>query len=173
MVESQPAYKDVRLLVVMGSTGCGKTTIANALANRLGASCIEGDEHHTPENKLKMSEGTPLTDEDRWPWLLDLARVMQSAKGMQVVSCSALKKSYRRYIRDNANEPVLYIYLHGSRELLSTRLANRTDHFMNTALLDSQLATLEIPEEDEFGIQVSIDQSVEKIIDEIHSTLRN
>jgi len=168
-VESLPAFKDARLLVVMGSSGCGKSTIGNALSKRLNAAFVEGDDHHTPQNKDKMANSIALTDADRWPWLKQLATHMRLGigDGAVVASCSALKKSYRQYITECAEEPVLFVYLHGSSELLASRLAERKDHFMSRALLDSQLATLEVPGRDEFSITVDIDQPVDSIVDDI------
>lgn len=167
MVESQPAYKDARVIVVMGSTGCGKSTIGGAVARQFGTAFVEGDDHHTPENKQKMASGVPLTDADRWPWLEQLSTVFREADGRVVGSCSALKKSYREFITASVNEPVLFVYLHGSKNKLAERLAARKGHFMNTELLDSQLATLQAPDSSEFSLQISIDQSVADIVREI------
>jgi carbohydrate kinase (thermoresistant glucokinase family) len=167
MVESLPAYKDARVIVVMGSTGCGKSTIGGALARHFGTVFIEGDDHHTPENKRKMASGVPLTDDDRWPRLEQLSCVFRQTEGRVIGSCSALKKSYRQFITESVGEPVLFVYLHGTKELLAARLSARVDHFMNTELLDSQLATLEVPDSDEYSMQVSIDQPALRIVDEI------
>lgn len=172
MVESRPAYSEVRLLVVMGSSGCGKSTVGGALAQRLEAVFIEGDDHHSPENREKMANSIPLTDDDRWPWLAQLATVMREYQGTVVVSCSALKKAYRDHIGNGAGEPVLYVYLHGSSELLASRLSAREDHFMSKSLLDSQLATLEVPGDDELSITVDIDQHVDSILTEILGKVR-
>jgi len=166
-VESQPAYSDARLLVVMGSSGCGKSTVGNALAQRLNAVFIEGDDHHSAENKAKMQRSIALTDSDRGPWLSKLSKVMRDSNGTVVASCSALKKAYRNKISDGAGEPVLYIYLHGSSAILAARLAARKDHFMSRDLLDSQLALLEKPTQSEFAISVNIDQPVDSIVDQI------
>lgn len=168
---SLPAYKDARVFVVMGSTGCGKSTVGQALAHRIEAVFIEGDDHHTPENKAKMASGTPLSDADRWPWLSHLSDTLSSADGPVVLSCSALKKQYRQFITDKVGEPVLFVYMHGSKETLAKRLSARQGHFMNTTLLDSQLATLEIPDSTEFSIQISIDQSIDNIMDELSRAL--
>lgn len=151
----------------MGTTACGKSTVGKALASALDASFLEGDDYHSTVNKAKMASGTPLTDEDRWPWLSSLAGKMQAESGCVVVSCSALKKSYRDYITTQAREPVLYIYLHGDSALLQSRLDAREDHFMSKTLLQSQLQTLEVPDESEFSIKVPIDQSVDNILGNI------
>ena len=167
MVESQPAYSDARLLVVMGSSGCGKSTVGSALAQRLQAVFIEGDDYHSAENKTKMQRSIALTDSDRDPWLSELSKIMRNSNGIVVASCSALKKAYRTKISDGAGEPVLFIYLHGGSAILAARLAARKDHFMSRDLLDSQLATLEKPTLDEFAITINIDQPVESIVDQI------
>ncbi len=170
-VESQPVSNGVRLLVVMGSSGCGKSTIGTALSERLNAEFIEGDDHHTPENKLKMANSIALTDDDRWPWLKRLSLLMRSTDGTVVASCSALKKSYRQYITDCADESVLFIYLHGSSAVLTARLAQRKEHFMSRALLESQLAALEVPAADELSITVDIDQPIDAVVDKITQLL--
>ena len=151
----------------MGTTGCGKSTIGSALADELGATFLEGDDYHPSQNKAKMSAGTPLTDEDRWPWLKTLATAMADNKGKTVASCSSLKYDYRTCIAETAKEPVLFIHLNGSKELIATRLAARKDHFMNPDLLDSQLATLEELRSDEFGLSVDIAQSVDDLLAEL------
>ncbi|MGJ8632655.1 MAG: gluconokinase [Luteolibacter sp.] len=134
-------------VVVMGVSGCGKSTIAELLAGKLGGAFFDGDDFHPAENKAKMKSGTPLTDEDRVGWLDSLCELIGKEKA-SVVACSALKKAYRDKLR-GAAEKVCFIHLSGSRELLAERLKERamaTDHFMNPALLDSQLETLEDPE---------------------------
>ncbi len=173
MVESQPAYSDARLLVVMGSSGCGKSTVGNALAQQLDAVFIEGDDLHSLENKTKMANSIPLTDDDRWPWLAELSSAMSKSSSTVVASCSALKKVYRDKIQSGAGEPILFVYLHGSSETLAARLSARHDHFMSKDLLESQLATLETPGDDEFSITVSIDQPVESIVEEIVNKIRH
>lgn len=156
-------------VVVMGVTGCGKSTVAQALSKQLAARYLEGDDFHPPENKKKMSSGTPLTDEDRWPWLTELAGAMQTANdaSVTVVSCSALKKSYREFITQHAGSNVLFIFLRGERETLVERLGARQNHFMDANLLDSQLATLEPPDTTENAICVSIDNSVAHIVAQV------
>lgn len=165
-------YKSARLIVVMGTTGCGKSTVGAALAELLGASYFEGDDYHSPQNKSKMAAGTPLTDEDRWPWLQALSVAMgQNSHSKVVASCSSLKRAYRDFITKNANEPVLFVHLYGSKEVLASRLSERQNHFMNTGLLDSQLDTLEKPESDEFSLSIDIDASVSDIVDDIAQTI--
>lgn len=163
MAELQLAYNDARLIVVMGSTACGKSTIGSALAEQLNAVFIEGDDYHSTENKSKMACGTPLTDEDRWLWLQNLGELMRAQKSRVVTSCSALRKVYRQHIAEYANEPVLFVYLRGSKTLLESRLEGRKNHFMNKALLTSQLETLEIPDSTEFSLSIDIDTDQQTI----------
>jgi gluconokinase/shikimate kinase len=144
------------VLVLMGVSGGGKTTIAEALAERLGWDYAEGDVMHPAANIAKMSAGIPLTDEDRQPWLARIADWIsaQTAAGKPgIVTCSALKRSYRDVLR---GENVIFVYLKGSYELIASRLAERTGHFMPPSLLRSQFATLEEPGEDENAITVDI-----------------
>ena len=131
--------------VVMGVTSCGKTTLGEALATALQVRFVEGDKLHPPTNIAKMSSGQPLTDDDRWPWLAKVGEQLQGTDGV-VASCSSLKRSYRDLIREKAARPVMFIHLHGPRQLLAERIAARKDHFMPPTLLDSQLATLEMPD---------------------------
>ena len=155
-----------RHIVVMGVTGCGKSTVARDLSKQLDACYLEGDDFHPLENKKKMSGGTPLTDDDRWPWLNELAEAMKKAgnQSITVTSCSALKKSYRDFITQQAESDVLFIFLQGERETLAKRLGARENHFMDAGLLDSQLATLEPPEATENAIDISIDNPVDHIV---------
>jgi len=156
-----------RLIVVMGTTGCGKSTVGSALAIKLEAEYLEGDDYHSAHNKEKMRGGVPLNDEDRWPWLKSLGEAMAERTGPVVASCSSLKKSYRSYISKAAAEKVLFVHLHGSKELIAARLAERKDHFMNKELLDSQVATLELLDENESGFTVEIDRNVSQIVKDI------
>jgi gluconokinase len=141
--------------VVMGVASCGKTSVAELLAEKLNAHFIEGDRLHSAANVAKMSAGNPLNDDDRWPWL---AAIGQSLAGREacVGSCSALKRVYREAITKAAQRSVYFIYLHGSRELLEIRIGTRKGHFMPASLLDSQLATLQIPEPDELALRLDI-----------------
>ncbi len=111
-----------------------------------------------------MSRGDPLTDEDRWPWLEIFGREISLRKGPVVGGCSSLKRAYRDYITEAAGEPVLFIYLNGSRELIARRMGEREGHFMPTSLLDSQFATLEVPAPDECAISVDIDATTQEIV---------
>ncbi len=153
-------------LIMMGVSGSGKTTVGEALAKRLGAPFRDADEFHPQSNKAKMSAGIPLTDEDRWPWLDAIAAAIREAPPERtiVVSCSALKKVYRARIIKGAVRPVTFVYLEGSKAVLSERLAGRKGHFFPPELLDSQLATLEPPGADEPAVTISVDQPVDSIV---------
>lgn len=146
------------ILVVMGVAGSGKTTIARMLAERLGWRFQEGDALHPPANVAKMSAGTPLTDDDRWPWLHAIAAVIDTwrAEGTSgIVTCSALKRAYRDILIGNRPD-VRLVHLAGDKPLIAARMAARKGHFMPTALLDSQFATLEPPGAEENPIIVDI-----------------
>ncbi|WP_371156262.1 gluconokinase [Jannaschia sp. 2305UL9-9] len=153
-----------RGFVVMGVSGCGKSTIAEMFAERLGVAWLDGDSLHSDENIAKMAAGTPLTDRDRGPWLDRVGRRLASGAA-QVVACSALKRSYRQRITGAAGVPVTFLFLDGSYDVLAARMGARTGHFMPPGLLDSQLATLEPPGPDEDSRRVDIDQTPEAIVD--------
>lgn len=157
------------LIVVMGVAGSGKSTIAGALAGRLEVAFVEGDALHPQTNVEKMAGGTPLTDEDRWPWLAAIGLTMEAerhaGRGV-VVSCSALKRSYRDKIRSMVKGPVRFILLQGEKGLIARRMAGRKGHFMPPALLDSQLETLENPGAGEDGVILDINQPVDRLVDQ-------
>ena len=134
----------------MGVCGSGKSLIGGLLGRALGIEFVEGDTYHSTENVALMSAGIPLTDEDRQAWLAAIARVLETARAGPglVVSCSALKRSYRDVLRAGSVD-VQFVYLGGTRAQLEQRLAARRGHFMPLSLLDSQLATLEPPSADE------------------------
>ncbi|MGY4541546.1 beta-N-acetylhexosaminidase [Arthrobacter sp. UYNi723] len=150
-------------VIVMGVSGCGKTTIGDLVARELGVPFLDGDSLHPVENVAKMAAGTPLTDEDRWPWLATVGSELAAAKGGLVLACSALRRSYRDAIRAKAPDTV-FLHLHGSKEVLGSRLEGRSGHFMPAALLESQLATLEALEADEAGIVVDIAGPVDQVV---------
>lgn len=152
--------------VVMGVSGCGKSTVAEALARRLGGTFLDADPFHPPANVEKMSKGIPLTDEDRAGWLVLLAGLLRDRAGDPrpvVLACSALKEAYRAVLRVNAD--VHFVYLKGSFELISQRIQARTGHFMKAGMLESQFATLEEPT-DALTVDVSlpVDQIVERVV---------
>lgn len=154
-------------IIVMGVSGCGKSSVGALLAERLGLAFIEGDALHPAANVEKMAKGTPLSDDDRWPWLdiigAEMAASLNRGEGI-VVSCSALKRIYRERLRAATGGSLAFVYLHGSRDLLTERMGARTGHFMPLSLLDSQLATLEVPTGEPGVVTVDIDQSVEGIV---------
>ena len=150
-------------IVVMGVSGCGKSTVGRLLAEKLDAKFIDGDDLHPAENKAKMAAGIPLNDDDRWPWLDKVANEL-SASDAIVIACSALKRSYRERIISGATGTI-FIHLEGTPELLAERMSGRSGHFMPTSLLESQLKTLEPLQFDEPGRVVSIDQTVNQIVD--------
>ena len=143
-----PGFRPVaRALIVMGVSGCGKTTLAKALSDRLGFEMIEGDSLHPPENVEKMRAGVPLDDSDRAPWLDRIGELLQ-ARGVEgrsvVVTCSALKRAYRDRLRA-ARPDLVFVFLEGSRDLIAARVGARRHEYMPASLLDSQFATLERP----------------------------
>lgn len=162
------------ILVVMGVAGSGKTTIARTLAERLGWRFQEGDALHPPANVAKMSAGTPLTDDDRWPWLHAIAAVIDTwhAEGASgIVTCSALKRAYRDILIGPRTD-VRLVHLAGEKALIAGRMAARKGHFMPTALLDSQFATLESPGADENPVVVDIAAEPEAIVRELEAKFR-
>lgn len=163
-----------RIIVVMGVSSSGKSTIGRALAERLGVPFLDGDGYHPPANVEKMRSGIPLTDADRWPWLERLTLALRDAAekdGTAIGACSALRRSYRDYMTKIAGEPVLFVYLKGSVEVIRARIAARRHEYMPASLLDSQFATLEEPTADENVLTVSVEPSVETIVEEIARAL--
>ena len=157
------------IVVVMGVSGSGKTTVAALLAGRLHCAFLEGDDFHPASNVQKMHGGTPLTDADRLPWLARIAAEIDAwrkAGTSGVLTCSALKRAYRDIIVGDRPDVTL-VYLKGSRELIQQRMAARHEHFMPVALLDSQFATLQEPTADEHPIVVDVGPSPAAIADEI------
>lgn len=154
----------------MGVASSGKSVTGKAIARRLHAPFLDGDAYHPDANKDKMRAGIPLVDDDRWPWLATLARALHEAadsKGVAVGACSALKRSYRDRLVAEAGEPVLFVFLDGSEELIASRMAARTHEYMPAALLGSQFATLEVPQPDENCIVMPITLPIETIADRV------
>jgi gluconokinase len=161
----------VMIVVVMGVSGSGKSTVGKLLARELGWTFVEADDYHPAANIAKMRRGMPLDDEDRRPWLDAIRHRLEEAgaRGENVVlACSALKHSYQHYLAGFAPESVRYVYLSGSEELIRRRLAGRTGHFMNPALLHSQFETLEPPEG---AVRVDVTASPEAIAADIRLKL--
>ena len=158
----------------MGVSGCGKTAVGAALAERLGVPFIEGDQHHPRANIDKMAAGIALDDDDRWPWLAELGGVIARTarqNGGCVLACSALRRAYRQRLTETSGLPLRFVFLDGSRALLHSRMSNRSGHYMPVALLDSQLATLEPPGPDEGAITVSIDEPLAPLVERIAGLL--
>jgi gluconokinase len=167
-----PTPTETRRIVVMGPSGCGKTTLARALALALDWRYVEGDELHTPANIEKMAAGRPLDDADRAPWLTRVGAALAEQPGRGVVAaCSALKRRYRDVLRAAAGN-IAFVLPSLPRDVLAQRLAHRSGHYMPASLLDSQLADLEPPADDENGIVIDGSSSVLSQIGNIRSTLR-
>jgi gluconokinase len=167
------SQENTSVVVVMGVSGCGKTTIASMLTHRLNWIFEEGDWFHPPSNIEKVHSGQPLTDEDRWPWLEGIAGWIDAtrcARNRGTVACSALKRSYRDILVGERAD-VRIVYLKGERYLIARRLASRDGHFASPSLLDSQFAILEEPQPDEHPIVVSIIPHPREIVEEIVNKL--
>jgi gluconokinase len=153
------------LVVVMGISGVGKSAVGHELADRFGVEYVDGDDFHSAANIAKMSAGTPLTDDDRWPWLEDIGRwLAQHGASGGVVSCSALRRVYRDVLTDAAPR-TLFLHLTGSHDLIRSRMEGR-DHFMPLSLLESQEKTLEPLQDDERGWDLDIAPAPAEIVDE-------
>ncbi|MCZ2847230.1 gluconokinase [Modestobacter sp. VKM Ac-2978] len=160
-------------IVVMGVSGSGKSTVANELARRLQWEFIEGDDLHPPENVEKMRSGTPLDDEDRWPWLRRMAELIgehEAAGTSFILTCSALKRSYRDLLCDG-HPSVWFAHADTSEEVLTERLAARKGHYMPPTLLRSQLDTLQPLGDDEPGAVVPGEGSVEETVGQMLAEL--
>ena len=156
------------VVIVMGIAGSGKSTIGSLLASRLSWRLVEGDDYHSPSSVVKMRAGIPLTDADRQPWLEKLTALITGwnrAGEDAVLTCSALKRDYREQL--GLGDGILYVYLKGSRDELEKRLRNRKSHFAGVELLESQLATLEEPADDEPAITVALSDTPERIVDRV------
>jgi gluconokinase len=160
------------IIVLMGVSGSGKTTVGQVLAHKLGWTFIDADDYHPAANIAKMHQGIPLNDDDRRPWLAALRQRLDevcAAGGNAVVACSALKHAYQEYLGHHAPGCVHYVYLRGSEDLIRQRLAARTGHFMNPSLLHNQFETLEPPED---ALVLDITPPPEVLADQIRRALR-
>ena len=165
--------KNPSVIIVMGVASSGKTSLGERLAEELGWPFRDADSFHPPENVAKMAGGTPLNDEDRKPWLAAIAAwidELRAAGKHGIVTCSALKRAYRRVIVGDRPDVAL-VYLKGSRELIGERMAQRQHHFMPTALLDSQFATLEEPSVDESPLVMSVELAKDEIVARVRAEL--
>lgn len=167
-------------LIVMGVSGCGKTSVGEALAAHLAVPFIEGDAMHPASNIAKMSAGTPLNDEDRSPWLDALAQRLRreaAANGGAIASCSALKIIYRDRLQNEAGVNTKFVFLDCSRKTLERNQSHRKGHFMPQSLLDSQLATLEPPHSEARAIVVDgnqhFDSVIQSILEKLHQGALN
>jgi gluconokinase len=155
-----------QFIILMGVSGSGKTTIGRLLASRLGWNFYDADDLHPAENIVKMAKGIPLTDPDRIPWLIILHNLISkslSEKIPGVLGCSALKESYRKILLEGTRQ-IQLVYLKGDFSLIQSRMNNRSDHFMKSAMLQSQFEILEEPAD---ALVVDISQSTEEILDRI------
>lgn len=174
MSGSQTVRTAPAVIVVMGVASSGKTSLGERLAGELGWPFRDADSFHPPENVAKMSSGTPLTDEDRKPWLAAIAAWIDDLRNSGrhgIVTCSALKKAYRDVIIGDRPDVAL-VYLKGSRELIGQRMASRQHHFMPPALLDSQFATLQEPGPDERPFVVSVEATKDAIVRDVIEGLK-
>lgn len=151
-------------LIVMGVSGCGKSSVAHGLAQAIGGRFFDGDDFHPAANIKKMSLGHPLDDGDRWPWLSLVGEELGRGERVTVGACSALKRRYRDHIVKAAGGRVLFLHLAGSRELIAERMAVREGHFMPPTLLESQFAALEPLGEDEDAITIDIRPTISEIV---------
>ena len=153
------------IVVLMGVCGCGKTTVGRALAESLGWPFHDADDFHPPANVAKMASGTPLTDDDRWPWLDRLVDEMRRAlagNGHAVIACSALREAYRERLAKAGD--VRFVHLAGDHDTIAARLSTRAHHYMPASLLDSQFAALEPPRNAIIvDVRLSVDEQVQSI----------
>lgn len=154
------------IVVVMGVSGCGKSTVGSLLASRLNCSFLDADAYHPPENVAKMASGTALSDEDRRPWLETLNGMLRRQRNA-VLACSALKESYREILSKGLPD-LRFVHLRGSIELIGARLAERRHRYMPASLLESQFATLEAPRG---AIEIDVTRSPERCVEEILAAL--
>lgn len=158
-------------LIVMGVSGCGKSTMAAALSERLGLDMVDGDDLHLPESVAKMRSGIALQDADRWPWLDRIGQYLADSKEGtpgRVVACSALRRAYRDRIRAQAGQ-VCFLFLNGDHALIAQRMRQRVGHYMQASLLDSQFQTLETPGPQEMDV-ITLDIA-EPVADLVHLAL--
>ncbi|HKN10460.1 MAG TPA: gluconokinase [Pseudomonadota bacterium] len=169
-----PPTRDPSVVVVMGVSGCGKSTIASMLASRMHWIYEDADWFHPRSNVEKMHGGEPLTDEDRWPWLYAIAAWIDATRRIRnhgVIACSALKRAYRDVLIGERHD-VRLVFLKGDRDLIARRLAARDGHFMPPSLLESQFKALEEPQADEHPIVVSIAPHPREIVESIAREFR-
>lgn len=159
-------------LVVMGVAGCGKSSLGAALAERTGWALIEGDDHHSPGNREKMAQGTPLTDADRAGWLATLAGLLAQRQGGVVLTCSSLRRAYREQLR--AADPALrFVFLDITPEQALARVAARSSHFFSSSLVDSQFATLESPVGEPGVLRADASAPLPELVEQVSAWLQS
>lgn len=158
------------IIVIIGVTSSGKSTVGKLLAKRLSLPFIEGDDFHPEENIVKMKKGIPLDDNDRYPWLRTLSHELQMQEKNKgaVLACSALKESYRKILAEGLNKKIIWILLEGTEDVIRKRMKKRKNHFMPESLLQSQLSTLEKPS---YAYCFSIEKEPDTIVQEIVNVL--
>ena len=156
----------------MGVSGTGKSTIGIKLSQMLEIPFLEGDDLHSIANKNKMRAGIPLIDEDRLPWLAGLREINNQSRKNLVLSCSALRRSYRDILTDHKNR-TFFVHLHAPYHIIEERLSLRKDHFFNPQLLKNQFESLELLEKKETGIQINVDRSIDLVVAEISRSLNH
>jgi gluconokinase len=160
------------IVIVFGVSGAGKTTVGQLLARELGWRFLEADDFHPAANVEKMRNGSPLTDEDRWPWLNDLREQIKKSLDAEedaVLACSALKRAYRDRLR--VSDKVKFVFLCGDYALVEQQLRGRRGHFMNPELLQSQFDDLEEPQPDENALKIRLGRTPQEIVEEIKAKL--
>ena len=163
----------MRCYVIMGVSGCGKSSVGTALKAVCDVEYLDGDDLHPKRNIDKMSCGVPLDDDDRAPWLADVGRRLAQHDGAIAIGCSALKGKYRDWIRAQVDEPVHFLHLNAPESVLQCRVSNRSGHFMPTALLASQFDALERLEDDEWGQEIDIAASFPEVIAQSENYVRS
>ncbi|MFN3273628.1 MAG: gluconokinase [Paracoccus sp. (in: a-proteobacteria)] len=157
-------------VVIMGVCGTGKTSVGLALSERLAIPYLDGDDLHPAANVAKMAAGIPLTDDDRWPWLVKVAATL-AERAPVIIGCSALRRAYRDRLRAGAGGAVRFLHLTGPRAVIAARMAGRAGHYMPPALLDSQIATLETPSAAE-AVPLDITQPLDRLVDAAAAALK-
>lgn len=159
------------MIIIMGVSGCGKSSVGIQLAKELNLPFFDADDFHSKEHVEKMKNNQALTDEDRWPWLKGLSEKIQKweQSGGAVLACSALKESYR-HILSSSKIPIFWVFLYGSFDLIKNRLDKRDHHYMSSNLLQSQFDALEIPS---YGLHINVEESLASVVLEINSKLKS
>lgn len=156
------------IIVIMGISGAGKSTVAEALSKSLHLPYLDADDFHSKANLMKMSSGTPLTDDDRWPWLASIVEhILNAHRSEFILACSALKQSYRDYLSQRLS--ITWVFLDITEHEATARLANRKQHYMQASLIQSQLATLEIPKN---AIKINATDKLSSIVSRIELQLK-